>query len=273
MLLSYSRQCAAYAGLRFGEWSSGQRVRLYCVGTAKSGTHSIASMFRGIVRAKHEPNRKELIPKILEIGSGRLRGEPLKEWVRARDRKLRLRVDSANMYLFLFDTFQQEFPKAKFLLTIRDCYSWLNSVMRHALRFPNPAPMWASYREMLYQPHLHSHAPEEQPLKQRGLYPIDAYLSNWAAHNASVLDRIPETKLMVVKTDEIGTKACDVARFAGLPPQLVLSSQAHTFENPVKGNLLQEIPRNFLEGKVEQHCRALMTRFFPEIRSLEDAKV
>jgi hypothetical protein len=272
-MLSYSKQWIACTRLRFSEWSTGCRVRLYCVGTAKSGTHSISSMFCRMVRTKHEPSPKELIPTILDIGAGRLSGEPLREWVRARDQRMRLRVDSANMYYFLFDTFQQEFPDAKFLLTIRDCYSWLNSVMRHALRSSNPLPMWVDYRKLLYQPDLYPHAPEEESLKNRGLHSIDGYLSNWAAHNNAVLTRVPETKLMVVKTNEIGARAFDIARFAGLPTQLVLSRKTHSFENPIKGNLLQEIPRDFLEKKVEQHCRPLMTRFFPEIRSLDDAKV
>lgn len=272
-MLSSFNQLTAYGALRVGEWSSGRRVRLYCVGTAKSGTHSIASMFSSLVRAKHEPDRKKLIPTILEIGAGRLAGDRLKEWVRVRDRKLRLRVDSANMYFFLLDTFRDEYPEAKFLLTIRDCYSWLNSVMRHALRFPNPAPMWANYRKLLYQPEQHPHAPEERALQERGLYSFDAYLSNWAEHNQSVFDKIPVEKLMVLKTNDIGTRAIEVARYAGLPEALVLPHQAHSFENPIKGNLLQEVPRDFLEAKVEKHCRALMSRHFPEIRSLDDAQV
>jgi hypothetical protein len=273
MLLTYPKIGLALARLRLDEMKAGKRTRLFCVGTAKSGTHSIASMFVRSVRARHEPDRKNLIPTILEIGAGRLAGDALKEWVRARDRKLRLRVDSANMYFFLLDTFRDEYPEAKFLLTIRDCYSWLNSVMRHALRFSNPAPMWADYRKLLYQPERHPHAPEERALQERGLYSLDAYLSNWAEHNQSVFDKIPAGKLMVLKTNEIGIKAAEVARYAGLPEALVLSHQTHSFENPIKGNLLQEVPRDFLERKVEEHCRALMSRHFPEIRSLDDAKV
>jgi hypothetical protein len=41
----------------------------------------------------------------------------------------------------------------------------------------------------------------------------------------------------------------------------------------VQRQVIREIDRDFLEGKVAQHCRPLMNRFFPEIKTLDDAKL
>jgi len=47
-----------------------RRARLYCVGTAKSGTHSICSMFSSNVAAAHEPQASQLIEKYFDRREG-----------------------------------------------------------------------------------------------------------------------------------------------------------------------------------------------------------
>src|SRR5262245_19637927 len=74
-----------------------RRTRLYCVGLAKSGMHSIAEMFSKNVRARHEAQSTAVINRIIDWREGRLGHEAMSEWVRARDRELALEVDSSQL--------------------------------------------------------------------------------------------------------------------------------------------------------------------------------
>ena len=86
-----------------------------------------------------------------------------------------------------------------------------------------------------------------------------------------MLDRVPEERLLVVRTDHIHQRAAQIAIFARLSPDLVRPARAHRFKNPAKQPIVAQLGRAFLEDTVARHCRPLMGRFFPEIRSIEDA--
>lgn len=249
-----------------------RRTQVYCVGTAKSGTHSICAMFSPNVRTGHETLALRQIDVFLNWHEGRLGEREVRQWIRNRDRKLALEMDSSWLHVQFLEILRDEFPDARFVLTIRDCYSWLNSEFKRVLRTPNRKPQRVRFRKLLYDPENVIHAPEEQVLKAIGLFALDAYLSRWAAHNAKVLAEIPAERLLVVRTDQIRERACDIADFAGLPRNALRLHRTHEYRNPVQRKLILELDRNFLEQKVVQHCRPLMNRFFPEIKTLDDAK-
>jgi len=250
-----------------------RRAQLYGVGIGKSGTHSLANMFSKNVRARHEPEAEELIEKILDWRSGRLSENEMAAWLRARDRRLAIEVDSSGPNFQMVDLLLREFPRARFVLTIRDCYSWLNSMMNEVLRSPNAPAPWFRLRKFYYERVPVVHAPEEQGLKAQGLYSLDAYFSHWAMRNGQAIAKIPADRLFIVRTDQLRERAYELADFAGLPHRSVRPHRTHEYKNPGKRPILREIDRAFLEQKVEQHCRPLMTRFFPEIKSLDDAKL
>jgi hypothetical protein len=249
-----------------------RRVQLYGVGTFKSGTHSIAKMFSHRVRVRHEPQAPQLIEKLIDWRRGRISEQNLVEWLRARDRELALEVDASGMNLEIIDLLSREFPDARFVLTIRDCYSWANSRMNGDLNAPDSG-CWHNWIKFVYGDGPFLHAPEEKALKNRRLYTLDAYLSSWAARNSRVLATVPPERLFVVRTDRIRQSAHEIADFAGLPRRAIRLHRTHEFRNPGKLPIIREIDRDFLERKVEQHCRPLMTQFFPEIKSVDDSKL
>ena len=251
-----------------------RRTRLYGVGTGKTGTHSIAAMFSGPVRSCHEPEAIELMEKIFDLQAGRIKEEELTAWVRRRDRKLALEVDSSHLNFYILDLLIREFPEARFVLTIRDCYSWCNSVINQAARLAGKVhPFWPRLADLRFRPDIFRHAPEEKFLKEKGLYTLDGYLSHWKEHSGQVIDKVPKERLLVVRTDQIQQEALTIAGFAGLPHHAVRLERTHEYQNPSKEQWLRQIDRNFLEAKVEKHCRPLMTQFFPEIKSLDDANL
>ena len=249
-----------------------RRAQLYGVGMGKSGTHSIAKMFSRRVRVRHEPQAPQLIYKVIDWHSGRLSEPDLTRWLRERDRELALEVDASGVNLQIIELLLREFPEARFVLSIRDCYTWTNSRMNDDLP-PPTSEAWSKWARFVYGPGPFVHAPEEQALKRGGIRPLETYLASWAARNGRVLAKVPPERLLVVRTDQIRQRAYEIADFAGLPRRLIRLHRTHEFHNSRKVPLLREIDRDFLERKVEQHCRPLMAQFFPEIKSLDDAKL
>jgi hypothetical protein len=145
----------------------------------------------------------------------------------------------------------------------------MNEMMRSAGRID---PILNEMARSRYRPDLFRHAPEEQLLEEKDLYTLAGYFTYWTKHNTRVLETVPAERLLVVRTDEIGKRAFEIADFAGLPRRTVRVERTHEYRNPEKQDIIGQIDRNFLAARVDEHCRALMTRFFPEIKSLEDAK-
>ncbi len=250
-----------------------RRAQAYCVGTAKSGTHSICSMFSRNVRAGHEKQALQQIEMFFQWHGRRIEDNELREWIRARDRELALEMDSSWFHVLILEFLKEEFPNARFVLTIRDCYSWLNSEFKRVLRTPSRKPQRIKMRKFLYERESSIHSPEEKVLKDTGLCTLDSYLQRWTAHNEKVLATIPQERLLVVRTDQIRVRAYEIADFAGLPRCAVQLERTHEYRNPIQRQIIRELNRSFLERKVEQHCRSLMSRFFPEIKTLDDAKL
>ena len=137
-----------------------RKSRLYCVGAAKTGTHSIDSMFNGSVRTSHEAESEELIGKIFEIENGRAKKQSVVSYIKSRDKRLCLDVDSSQLNYFLLDYLLDEFPDALFLLTIRDCYTWLDSFINDSL-CRKTTKNWIQLRDYRFQSNVFAHTQEE----------------------------------------------------------------------------------------------------------------
>lgn len=248
-----------------------RRTHLYCVGTAKSGTHSVYNLFKNNLRSAHEPDKKSLINVIQKIELGKMSDAEVKEYIHRRDQKLYLEIDSSQFNFFILDALVGEFEKAQFLLTVRNCYAWLDSFINHTLAWSRPGKRKNFTRDLRFRPHEFIHPPEEYALKELDLYTLDGYLSYWTMHNERVINTVPENRLLVIQTDKIKENAGRIANFAGVSQDFVNFDSSHAFRNPNKFNVLSQIDRDYLELKVDQHCRKLMDQFFPKIRTAKDA--
>ena len=222
---------------------------------AKTGTHSIAALFGTPVRAMHEANADDLLPRILQFLDGRFTDGEMTSYIHAMDKELRLDVDSSQLNFFILDILIREFPGARFLLTIRDPYSWLNSFIDDSLR-RTTSEAWIRLRDYRFGAGTFSHPPEEQVLKDHGLYTLDGYLSYWRAHNEKVLSSVPPQQLLVVRTDEISDRVYEVADFAGLPGSAVRRERSHAFRNQQRFGILEKVDRDYLQGKIEWYSLA-----------------
>lgn len=239
------------------------RFHAYCVGTAKSGTHSVAGMFEDRYRAAHEPEDEDFLGLFLEVQAGRTAPEELVQAVHCLQDRLRLELNSSSFNFWLLDILQDEFPDAKFILTIREARSWLDSFINHQLSRAC-SDNWLKMREMRFRPDEFRHPAEERVLARHGLYTLDAYLSYWARHNTEVLRKIPGDRLFVLRTEEISSRMAELARFVGVPVETLNSTKSRAYAAAQKFDILADLDPDYLSEKLEQHCGPVLSQFFPD---------
>lgn len=191
-------------------------------------------------------------------------GPDLVRFIRERDARLMLEMDSSIFNYFVVEHLVREFPEARFLLLIRDCYSWVDSFVNHQLARPT-APQHGWFSPWWFKPDKFRHSDQARALAENGLYPIECYLHGWASHVEKSVAAIPPDKLLVVRTPDLARSAGRIAGFLGVPPESLDLSRAHEYKAGTKFGILSKIDRDYLEEAVERRCRAIMRTYFPEV--------
>ena len=244
------------------------RFKAYCVGMAKTRTTSIHAIFNSVqYRSAHEAEARFLIPKILAFEQGKINQSQLTQYVKHRDRRLGLEMDSSNINYHLIDILVKEFSEAKFILTIRDCYSWLDSLIDQHISTLTRS-LFRHHRADLNDLRFRADkkpAQEEIILANYGQYTLDGYFACWNEHNSKVLATVPEERLLVIKTREIDQNLRKIEEFLGIPLG-TLPKNVREKARKKRFNLLSQIDKDFLEAKANFHCKELMDKYFPEVK-------
>ncbi len=238
-----------------------RKVHLYCTGTAKSGTHSIAALFEDKYRSAHEPESRQVIDMIMNYTAEKINDKSLSKFLLKRDRRLCLDVDSSQLNIFFINKLVDLFPGAKFIFTIRHPYDWLDSFINHQLS-RSCSEYWKKWRDWRFRPDKYSFSEKESVLKEKGLYFLDGYLSYWAYHNKKVIETVPEDRLLVVKTNEITQSLKNIAAFAEIPESDLNGERSYVYKAKGKFNVPDQIEKEYLDRKIRQHCGFLMEKFF-----------
>lgn len=243
-------------------------VQVYVVGMPRSGTVSLYDVFKKHYRADHEPESRFLTRKIVAYRLGRMDEAAMRRYLRSRDRRLGLELDTSYLNAEVVDLLVDEYPESKYILTIRDCLSWTDSMMNFLLNKPefmtSRKPHIREHMEVQFGAPPYQYAPEEAALKEKGLHPLSRYLDYWTYHNQKVIDAVPPDRLLVMQTTAIGRSGDAIEAFLGLPPHS-LDKAVHSNSTPTRHSLLDTLPREFVYAKVEQHCGKLMREFYPEV--------
>lgn len=254
------------------------RLRVYCIGAPKTGTTTLARLFQPQFRATHEAEASLMLAKLLQYMNTQDSG-PLLRYLRHRDRRLGLEMDSSHLYYPILKLLVAEFADAKFILTIRDCYSWLDSLLNHhaALyaargnQWKFRRAKWIRYYDTVFGAKVFRHVPEEQVLSAHNLYTLDGYFRYWASHNQTAMSLIPPERLLVLKTTEIDEKLPEIESFLQLPRgTFAKPMRSNVRDTSQKLNLLARIDSDFVERKAQQYCQTLMQQYFPTIQGLRD---
>lgn len=246
-----------------------RRFHVFGVGMPKTGTQSLAGVFSRY-RAWHEPAREHFMQIIMARVNGDLSDSATRDQIRRLDRRMWLEVNASWTNYMLLDLLLDEYPRAKFVLTIRDCYSWLDSIFNEVLgrshtEYQMQFQRW--YAETLSPG---SHEDGDRVLAERGLWPLDMWLRAWNQHNDRILALVPSDRLLIIRTQDIQRDIPRLADFLGIPPDTLDAGRSHEHKAATKFGLLSELDENYLHARVEARCADLMKKFFPEIRTLSD---
>lgn len=247
--------------------------RAYCVGTAKSGTHSVAAVFQKNYRAAHEPEGCNLIYLKMLLEEGKLSKDKLNKVLKRRDVRLNLDMESSDFAGYFHDELAKLDPKSNFLLPIRDCYSFLDSIINHQINKPivsNSA--WGIGRDINYQSNQEVYPEQESELAARdGLYKITGYLNYWVNRNRQVLENIPASRLLAFKTNELKTKLPAIATLLKIDKNSLTVTKSHAFKATQSHNILSKMDVDYIEQIVDETgCRDIMKEFYPEISNVSD---
>jgi hypothetical protein len=235
------------------------RTHAFGVGTAKSGTHALASMFR--IRSAHEPQAEILLRLILGRHQGHIDAVIFSQFVAQLFQRLDLELSVSQINGYMIETLVSLYPEARFVLTLRDCNTWVRSFVNHQLtRTLPPESAWHAFRELRFKQEGHPHRAEDRALKQRGLYSLGAYLSYWVQHNADVIKTVPARQLFIVPTHRLVPEAPRIAEFLGIDPVLIDTDAAHAFRGSyVRG------PFDEMDDAYVAACTADFTRSLIEV--------
>jgi hypothetical protein len=160
------------------------------------------------------------------------------------------------------------YADAKFVLLVRDCFSWLDSFVDQQIRDLRRSPLTRdAFFRAKYMSHDDQFAPEEAVLRDAGSLPVASWLRAWAGMNERVLRSVPPERLLVVRTEDLDDSTEVLARFAGVAPSTV--RRAHVNRNPSPTGTLGQVPASFVVERAETHCASVMARVWgPDWRDL-----
>lgn len=237
-----------------------RKFQVYGVGCAKTGSTSLASMFSLSYRAAHEGKPAETNRLIIDWLEKRINKAELKKQLIQRDQELNLELESAHPLGYLSDILVETFPNAKFIITIREPYSWLKS--RLNFHHKVDPPLWREYRDYFWKRVHQGYADEEKILSDFNLFSLDTYLSQYSDHYTRVLNQIPKEKFLLIRTSELNNSIPSLAQFLGIQQDTLTTSESNV--NPDKIKTIENMDHEFVKEKIWFHCQEIITKYFPE---------
>ena len=235
-----------------------------CLGTPKSGTHSIANMFKEF-RSSHEPNEVFMINLINKKAKGLIPNDELNNILKSRDISNWLEMESSHYLGIFVEQLITISNDVKFILTIRDCLSWMDSWFNHQLSRPTLADnsVYDLGRNNYYS-RGHEYTKHDEFLKELKLYPIRSYLEYWNTHNSKIIETVDKDRLLIIKTHQISESSNELSVFLNINKSLIDTNSSHEFTAKAKHEILKKLDTNFLHDTAMEVCGDLNDKYLPE---------
>ena len=226
-------------------------TRIFCVGAAKTGTHTIGEMFADRVPAAHEQDAEQLISLILARAAspGPSSTDTLRRYLVRRDRWRGLQIDSSQVNIYLIDDIEALFPDSRYILTLRPPASWLRSMIDDSLR-REISSTWGRFRDFRFGLPASENGPDAA-LAKAGLYSLDGYLGYWRSAAQAVLEKIPPQRRLVVNTGDIQARTAEIARFCTVPDPDRAPQNSHSFRNDSRFGILGAMDPDYIVDRLE----------------------
>ena len=211
--------------------------------------------------AAHEPHHKEAIINIIDWNHQRYSRNRMLKILCSRDKALRLDMESSHYLHHILDFLVEQFPQAKFIMTVREPMSWLESEVNQNYLTRN-TDSWALLEHHRYSKYNYEH--EFASLKQvKNIYPIRSYLSYWKDHIHKVLCSVPSEKLLVIDTFDISNQLYNISSFIGVDFNTLDISKKHSGKRRSAFILYDKVDKNEVRELVQVHCQEFVKEYLP----------
>ncbi len=248
---------------------SGPAVRAFCVGQAKSGTASVCGLLATHYRAAHEPEREQLLDLILREARGELDAAAVDAYLVGRDRRLNLEYDIAWANQFIISRLLAVFPHSRFIVLVRDPYTWLQSIVGHLSSRQIPSDV-RSFLDWWFKPERYPHTRDDRALETCGVYSLAAFLNAWNRHVDACARALPPGRRLILRTHELNQSYSALAGFLQIPRESLDTQRGHLNRSTWSGRLDSLVEGTYLNDMVGKVCGDNMSRFFPGVSGSED---
>lgn len=255
---------------------------VFGVGMPKTGTTSIAKMLGPSQHGYHEKNRARIIPLIRSYCNGRAGVSELKLSFAIRDICLYPLFDVAHYYGAIVGELSDLFPESKFIVTLRNCYSWAESFGNQLIKRWRWKEGWSKdcgdylvkwQKYQLDSPRIWKYPSEELKLKRVGMPPLATLYEYYRRRNTKLLGEIPPDRRIIIKTSEIDQSISQLEQFAGLPGGTLNEDRSHARKRQQTFvNLFEDVPSTHLKNLAQKYCNDIMKDHFSEINKPMDVQ-
>lgn len=231
-----------------------RRFHAFCIGAARTGTHSVARLLQRNFRSQHEPDVRQVVQHVLAMDKGERNDDAVQQFVLAHDRAWRLEMNASHLLGYFVEPLVHLFPDALFVITFRSPASWLDSAIdRYINALAGRHEHWQHMRQVMFGTEM-SHAPEEQVLAAHGVPGLDDLLRYYAQHNARVLAAVPPERLLILRTEALSTSHGKLAAFLGIDVQQLDVTNSHRSRAPQKHRLVGQLDPGYVADRIEAVC-------------------
>jgi len=239
-----------------------RRFRVYCIGLPRSGTHSIANLFRTNFRADHEPYAGSTVKVIENMHRNRISSSKIIDHLLIRDKILQLEMESTH-YLYRFvPQLVTLFPDSKFIMTVREPKSWLESEMNKNYQSVK-GRIWSRLETIRYGIYNNKH--QNDSLKNiKGIYPVSSYLQYYRDHIEFVIKHVPEKRLMVLDTFTLQENINTLCDFIDVESYKLNLEKIHSAKRKVKEIQLNKlVDESVIHESIDKYCRPFIEEKTP----------
>lgn len=241
------------------------RFHAYLVGLPKTGSSTLAAILAGY-RTRHEWDMLRLLDLGARLRAGSLSAE---EFARAAGPRLfppRLEFDDATCHHLYAEVLVQHFPRARYVLTVRDPLAWANSMVDMALRQRLLLQRYAAGEVELGGAYDH-YAPDGWGITLDACpdptTEVAGLLRVWGAHVDRMLSVLPPNGTLVLRTDQLDDAALRLASFLGVDPT-TLREVGTRNPAPVRIDHIGGSDPAVVREALAQHCAPGVDALAPE---------
>jgi hypothetical protein len=250
--------------------SAAPTIQAFGLGQARAGTTSLVEVLGRSHRAEHEPEIEAAMTAAALLARGDVSTRDVAAWLCERDQRLSLHFDISFANQFLIEPLMAAFPAVRFLVQVRDPYTWIESVVGHLLHDPLP-PAVMRELAMLLQPERHAMSSHDRELARRGLYPLATLATAWS-HHLDVCLAIPAERRLVLRTHELERSTDRLAAFLHIPIASLAGPPKHLNQGRAPFDIDTVVDRRHLEDTIATQCDRHRKVLFPGIDSLDRAR-